>query len=149
MKWDMIQRVIDGGKHDWVWWIDFDTLFTNTTTRVEDIIHDSLSNVTAPEEIDVLLTDDWCVLSSSSDRDESMRDYLKLEGPLTKHAMRISQYKINAFPEEILCNDNLSKSWQKAMFVIHFAGAWAHVKEKDPTGFLMRKYEREIIWDTK
>jgi mannan polymerase II complex MNN10 subunit len=32
------------------------------------------------------------------------------------------------------------------MFVLHFAGAWAHVKGEDPTGQLMQKYQREIVW---
>jgi len=57
----------------------------------------------------------------------------------------IPQWKINAFPEEIECWDS-GKHWERGMFVVHFAGAWAHVHEDDPTGLLMRKYEGEIIW---
>ena len=61
-------------------------------------------------------------------------------------ALWIPQWKINAFPEEIKCWDKHGKGWERGMFVVHFAGAWAHVKEEDPTGFLMRKYEKQIIW---
>jgi mannan polymerase II complex MNN10 subunit len=58
----------------------------------------------------------------------------------------IPQNKMNAFPEEIRCWDQLGGRWEKGMFVVHFAGAWAYIKEEDPTGILMRKYEPEIIW---
>jgi mannan polymerase II complex MNN10 subunit len=58
----------------------------------------------------------------------------------------IPQWKINAFPEEIKCWDKSGKGWERGTFMLHFAGAWAHLKEEDPTGFLMRKYEKEIIW---
>jgi len=58
----------------------------------------------------------------------------------------IPQWKINAFPEEIRCWDKADRGWEKGVFVVHFAGAWAHVKGEDPTGYLMRKYESEIIW---
>jgi mannan polymerase II complex MNN10 subunit len=57
----------------------------------------------------------------------------------------IPQYKINAFPKEIQCYDEESRAWKRGDFVIHFAGAWAHLKMDDPTGFLMRKYQEEII----
>ncbi|ORY09749.1 galactosyl transferase GMA12/MNN10 family-domain-containing protein [Clohesyomyces aquaticus] len=180
LKFDMVKRLVDAGKHDWIWWVDFDTLITNTTVRLEDIIYESLANVTAPEEIDLLLTDDCNGLNDGSfivrsskrsiaflvgvsalhdtnllegknnlNDQEAMRDYLALKGPLTKHALMIPQNKINAFPEEIGCYDAEQKKWEKGMFVIHFAGAWAHVKDKDATGLLMRKYESEIIWDRK
>ena len=57
----------------------------------------------------------------------------------------VPQYKINGFPEEIGCYDKLSGAWKRGDFVIHFAGAWAHVTMDDPTGFLMRKYEEFVI----
>lgn len=78
---------------------------------------------------------------------EAMRDFLKTNDPLTKHVSRIPQWKINAFPHEIGCPDEHKRQWEKGMLVIHFAGAWAHVTGEDPTGYLMRRYEREIIWD--
>ncbi len=53
----------------------------------------------------------------------------------------IRQYKMNAFPKEIGCYDDGETHWEEGMFLIHFAGAWAHVKEEDPTGLLMRKYQ--------
>ena len=61
----------------------------------------------------------------------------------------IPQWRINAFPEEIHCwdqRDEPQRGWEHGSFVIHFAGAWAHVKEEDPTGFLMKKYGGHIIW---
>lgn len=57
----------------------------------------------------------------------------------------IPQWKINAFPEEIRCWDESDRGWERGVFAVHFAGAWAHVKEEDPTGYLMRKYEGEIV----
>jgi mannan polymerase II complex MNN10 subunit len=77
---------------------------------------------------------------------EAMRDFLKSDSSLVKHALRVPQWKFNTFPEEIGCYDESKVKWARGMLVVHFAGAWAHVKEKDPTGFLMKKYESEIIW---
>jgi mannan polymerase II complex MNN10 subunit len=61
-----------------------------------------------------------------------------------KQTLWIPQWKINAFPKEIRCYDKSQRSWERGLFTVHFAGAWAHIKEEDPTGFLMRKYEIEI-----
>lgn len=57
----------------------------------------------------------------------------------------IKQWKMNAFPSEIRCYDDDKRGWERGMFLVHFAGAWAHVKEDDPTGFLMRKYVQEVV----
>ena len=57
----MMERLIKAGQHDWIWWLDFDTLFTNMTIKVTDIIQESLANATNPDDIDFLLTDDWYV----------------------------------------------------------------------------------------
>lgn len=61
-------------------------------------------------------------------------------------SIQVPQWKLNAFPPEIACYDEAKRPWEHGMFVIHFAGAWAHVKGDDPTGQLMKKYEPEIIW---
>jgi mannan polymerase II complex MNN10 subunit len=58
-KFVMLEEVMAAGKHDWIWWIDFDTLITNNTIKLSDIISESLSNYTRPAEIDFLLTADW------------------------------------------------------------------------------------------
>ena len=58
-KFIMLEEVMAGGNHDWIWWIDFDTLITNTTIKLEDIILDSLANSTRPMDVDFLLTGDW------------------------------------------------------------------------------------------
>lgn len=58
----------------------------------------------------------------------------------------IPQRRINAYPEEIGCFDQEQLPWQQRDFVIHFAGAWAYLREdKDPTGTLMRKYVEKIF----
>ncbi|KAF2274278.1 uncharacterized protein EI97DRAFT_435366 [Westerdykella ornata] len=179
-KFDMIEDVVRAGTHDWVWWLDFDTLITNTTMAVADVIEEALGDATAtgmdPGEVDFLVTDDCNNLNDGSfiarssprtvatldairalhDREKSkgndlndqdaMRDFLRTDDPLVKHTLRIPQWKINAFPEEIKCYDGSGVGWARGMLLVHFAGAWAHVEGEDPTGELMRKYEREIIW---
>ena len=57
----------------------------------------------------------------------------------------VRQWRMNAFPEEIPCYDDGKTHWEEGMFVIHFAGAWAHVKGDDPTSDLMRKYQRFVV----
>lgn len=61
----------------------------------------------------------------------------------------IPQWRINAFPEEIRCwdvRDPEPRQWERGMFVLHFAGAWAYIHDEDPTGGLMKKYEGYIEW---
>ena len=60
--------------------------------------------------------------------------------------IQVPQWKLNAFPQEIACFDQWQKRWEHGFFILHFAGAWAHIKGEDPTGQLMRKYEPDIIW---
>jgi mannan polymerase II complex MNN10 subunit len=176
LKFDMIERLIQAKQHDWIWWMDFDTLITNTTMKLEDVISETLANSTKPDNIDFLVTDDCNGLNDGSfivrssprsieflnrvralhdserkkenglNDQEAMRDLLLNKAPLTEHVQRIPQWKINAFPPEITCFDDNRRVWEKGFFVIHFAGAWAHVDGDDPTGFLMKKYESEIIW---
>jgi mannan polymerase II complex MNN10 subunit len=63
-----------------------------------------------------------------------------------KPIVMIPQYKINAYPEEIGCLDENEMAWKPGMFVMHFAGAWAHIKEKDAYGWMMRKYADKVVW---
>lgn len=72
---------------------------------------------------------------------DDMRDLLAEDslGAVEKTVF-VEQWKMNAFPEEIKCFDKAQRGWEKGMFLVHFAGAWAHVKEPDPVKFLMRKY---------
>ena len=71
--------------------------------------------------------------------------------PLQKYNTRkpviaiIPQWKANAFPREIKCLDKSQRAWEHGMFMVHFAGAWAHIKEDDAYGWFMRKYESEVI----
>lgn len=58
-KFNMMERLIKSGKYDWIWWLDFDTLITNTDIVLDDIINETLANATNAEEIDYLITHDW------------------------------------------------------------------------------------------
>ncbi|KAH8733063.1 galactosyl transferase GMA12/MNN10 family-domain-containing protein [Phaeosphaeriaceae sp. PMI808] len=175
-KFDMAERLIKTGKYDWIWWMDFDTLITNTTTKLTDIIDEELRKVENPEEIDYLFTHDCNGFNAGSflvrGHERSLKfihdswaihDKAKAEGgqmseqDSTVQLMKddkvsadrvhvVPQWKLNAFPHEIACFDPDSKAWEHGTFVLHFAGAWAHVKGDDPTGQLMKKYEHEIIW---
>ncbi|KAJ4372322.1 hypothetical protein N0V83_004096 [Neocucurbitaria cava] len=174
-KFNMIEKLIKADKYDWIWWIDFDTLFTNTDIKITDIIEESLRNVTNPDEIDMLITNDCnrfnagsFVLRGQDRAFNFMRDAWKMddeykakgesiseqdalrhlmdEEPGKSKVIVLPQWKMNAFPEEIGCFDDEKRGWEDGMFVIHFAGAWAHVKGEDPTGQLMKKYEGHIRW---
>jgi mannan polymerase II complex MNN10 subunit len=59
LKFDMIERVINAQTHDWIWWMDFDTLITNTTIPLVDVIAESLANTTKPADVDFLVNNDW------------------------------------------------------------------------------------------
>lgn len=64
----------------------------------------------------------------------------------------MSQKSINAFPEEVKCFEQDDAGvevgrWEKGDFVVHFAGAWAWIKEKDATGVLMEKYRGLVVWE--
>ena len=58
-KFVMIESAIATGLYDWVWWMDFDTLITNNTIKVEDVIEESLANLINPDLIDFIFTADW------------------------------------------------------------------------------------------
>jgi len=60
-KFVMLERIVRAGEHDWMWWIDFDTLITNTSISLVDIIADGLASAKNPSNIDFLLTNDWYV----------------------------------------------------------------------------------------
>jgi len=55
----MVESAIATGQYDWVWWMDFDTLITNNTIKVEDVIEESLANLINPDLIDFIFTADW------------------------------------------------------------------------------------------
>jgi mannan polymerase II complex MNN10 subunit len=175
-KYNMAERLIKTGKYDWIWWLDFDTLVTNTNMKLTNIIEEELKNVTDSDAIDWLTTHDCNGLNSGSFLVRGHERSLKLihdvfaihdeakkkdkqmsEQDATVHLLkdnkaifdtvhRVPQWKLNAFPQEIACFDESHQVWEHGTFVIHFAGAWAHVKGEDPTGQLMKKYEHEIMW---
>ncbi|KAL1794630.1 hypothetical protein ACET3X_006446 [Alternaria dauci] len=176
-KFDMVERLVKTAKYDWIWWLDFDTLITDTGVRVADIITDELDKSENPNEVDYILTHDCNGLNLGSFavrghdrsleflrralelRDEAekspdnkhyseqdaMVELLKEEPYLSRHIVA-PQSKLNAFPRDIPCFENEEGEWKPGKFLLHFAGAWAHVKGEDPTGQLMKKYEGNIIW---
>src|SRR5690242_17016947 len=78
-----------------------------------------------------------------TDRNEQdcIRDLLAANvGGVADRAYYIPQWKINAFPQEIACFDKYKRGWQVGDFVVHFAGAWAHVKGDVAYGQMMKKY---------
>lgn len=172
----MAERLIKTGKYDWIWWLDFDTLVTNTDIKVTDVIEEELRNVTNPDAIDYLTTydcngynsgsflvrgherslklirDSFAIHDEAKKEDKHMSEQdatvqlLKDDKAMAETVHQVPQWKLNAFPQEIACFDDSGQAWEHGTFIIHFAGAWAHVKGEDPTGKLMRKYEHEIIW---
>ncbi|KAF9699437.1 hypothetical protein EKO04_002394 [Ascochyta lentis] len=175
-KYNMAERLIKTGKYDWIWWLDFDTLVTNTDIRLTDIIEEELKNVTDPDAIDYLTThdcngynsgsflvrgherslklihDSFAIHDEAKKKDKHMSEQdatvqlLKDDKIMAESVHQVPQWKLNAFPQEIACFDDSRQVWKHGTFVIHFAGAWAHVKGEDPTGQLMKKYEHDIIW---
>lgn len=81
---------------------------------------------------------------------DCMRDVLFKTSFLDGKFIMLPQHLINAFPEEIKCWDQrFNKHFEPGMFLIHFAGAFAHVKGEDPTGFLMKKYQSQVIYEER
>lgn len=77
---------------------------------------------------------------------DAMARLIAADKTSANRTIQVPQWKLNAFPQEIACFDESQQVWKPGTFVIHFAGAWAHVKDEDPTGVLMRKYSPEIKW---
>ena len=78
------------------------------------------------------------------DREVTTKSDGKVVGWTDQHTVFVPQKAMNAFPKEIPCLDDPEGGWEPGTFAIHFAGAWAHVKEEDPTGFLMTKYSAQV-----
>jgi hypothetical protein len=64
-KLNMIEYLIRTEEYDWIWWIDYDTVITNTDIKLEDIIRDVLKGAKNPDDIDLILTADWYCPSRS------------------------------------------------------------------------------------
>ncbi|KAF1969156.1 hypothetical protein BU23DRAFT_243691 [Bimuria novae-zelandiae CBS 107.79] len=177
-KFDMIIRLVKQDKYDWIWWLDFDTLITNTDIKVADIIEETLKNATNPDELDYLFSHDCNDLNLGSfvvrsherslkfldniyaveaagkkadpnaqlSEQDAITKYMEQDPAVKQRTAVIPQWMINAFPKEIPCYEDPERPWEHGFFLVHFAGAWAHVKGEDPTGQLMKKYQEEIIW---
>ena len=166
-KLTMFENAIASQKYDWLWWLDFDTLITNTSIPLHTLIPKFLHNHPSPSEIAFLLTADCFPLNAGSmimrssplltnlissvrqcgrdhpDKNEQdcIKDILYKTELGKKHALWVPQDEINAFSPEIPCYDEGGSGWRVGRFVVHFAGAWAHLHGyKDVTGMLMRKY---------
>ncbi|KAI4631871.1 uncharacterized protein J4E87_002578 [Alternaria ethzedia] len=176
-KFDMVERLVKTNKYDWIWWLDFDTLITDTGVAVADVVRDELEKAENANEVDYIFTHDCNGLnlgsflvrahdrslefvrralqirdeaeksddSKSYSEQDAMVQLLKEQPYVSRHVVA-PQSRLNAFPKDIPCFENEEGEWKPGKFVLHFAGAWAHVKGEDPTGQLMKKYERDIIW---
>lgn len=72
-----------------------------------------------------------CMRDLIADNDNGVRD----------RTIFVPQWRMNAFPEEIPCFDESKRAWEPGMFLVHFAGAWAHMRNvTNPKDFLFRKY---------
>ena len=58
-KLTMIEEKIKEQKYDWIWWMDFDTLITNKTIRITDIVDEVLKKQKDPKNVAMLFTPDW------------------------------------------------------------------------------------------
>ncbi|RMZ66716.1 galactosyl transferase GMA12 MNN10 family-domain-containing [Pyrenophora seminiperda CCB06] len=171
-KFDMVERLTKSGKYDWIWWVDFDTLITNTSIKITDIIDEELQKANNPDEVDIIFTHDCNGLNLGSfiarahDRSleffhrayelhdhphqsfseqDAMVQLLK-EKPYKDRHIVAPQSQLNAYPKEIRCFENRDGQWKPGYFFIHFAGAWAHLEGEDATGQLMNQYEDQILW---
>jgi len=52
----------------------------------------------------------------------------------------------NESDETSTSSSSIGGSWQPGDFVVHFAGAWVYIHDKDPTGVLMQRYEHLVEW---
>ncbi|KAF1994257.1 glycosyltransferase family 34 protein [Amniculicola lignicola CBS 123094] len=166
-KFNIMEQLIKKQKWDWIWFVDFDTLIINMETKLEDIIEASLTNVTNLAEIDWLKTrlvrhlrrvsnglntgsyiihDEAKKLDKQMSEQDAMVRLMKDEPAELARTIQVPQWKLNAFPQEIACFDESRQVWEPGMFMVHVAGARAHVKGEDPTGQLMKIYERMIKW---
>jgi len=184
-KFSMLSSAIASERYDWIWWLDFDTLITNMSTPLSNIISTALTtgtnNTMEQNKVDWLLTPDCHSLNAGSflvrahprslefvdlvrqaylrnaqSEQDCMRDVLfPANDAPSAYAGRFAmmpQKSVNAFPEEIECWEKNAEGmevgkWERGDFVVHFAGAWAWVKEKDATGVLMQKYRGMVVWE--
>jgi mannan polymerase II complex MNN10 subunit len=58
-KLNMIENAINKRRYDWIWWMDFDTLITNKTIKITDIIEEALQKHKNPDMVSMMLTADW------------------------------------------------------------------------------------------
>ncbi|KAF2206506.1 glycosyltransferase family 34 protein [Cercospora zeae-maydis SCOH1-5] len=179
--WDRLkamEKVIRGklegeNSYEWIWWTDYDSIITNSSIKLENLVDDALTGIEDPArrpEIDIIMTPDCWPMNSGSllvratkwslEWIKEMWRQKEVEGTegnmrslqdclrdmvlnnlhnIAQKGMFVKQYKMNAFPPEIHCVED-DRFWQPGDFMIHMAGAWAHVHEEDPTGLLLRKY---------
>jgi len=62
----LTHQELASGKYDWILWMDFDTLFTNMSTRIEDFLDDAktnhlnkFNNGQTWEDVDIIAAADW------------------------------------------------------------------------------------------
>lgn len=58
-----MNETLDTGQYDWALWMDFDTLFTNLSTTMEEFMEDAKENHRETgqkwEDVDMIAAPDW------------------------------------------------------------------------------------------
>lgn len=57
-KYDIVEKFAREKKYDWMWFLDFDALITNTDTLIESIIDRAMIMAPEPSDVKIILTED-------------------------------------------------------------------------------------------
>jgi mannan polymerase II complex MNN10 subunit len=141
-------------EYEWVLWMDFDTLFTNTSIRIEEFLEDAKSHVNRFEtgqkweDVDMIAAADcqtfnagvlffrnsewtrnyldrvWSMRRTPNKSEQDcLRDILESTdefGAGNKHLLMVPQFKLNAYPSEITCQERQERPWKRGDWIIHF-----------------------------
>jgi hypothetical protein len=59
----LVNETLNTDRFDWVLWMDFDTLFTNLSSKMEDFVDDVRTNHLSPgqswDEVSMIAAPDW------------------------------------------------------------------------------------------
>ena len=58
-KFTNIEAAIETGRYDWIFCLDYDTLITNSSITLDDVVDEALAEVADPDQIDMILMPDW------------------------------------------------------------------------------------------
>lgn len=160
----LIQKIMDSGKYDWIFWTDADSLFTNHTVKLESLIDENYSFIVSGEH--GINTGQFLIKNCQWSRDFLKRVYNN--EPFINHYLwengaiiyeydnnienaqiqikRIPQRQINSFAVEVLDKFGLPHNelcvFQRGDFIIHFAGNGFNGLEK-----LMNQYYQFVVYE--